>query len=114
MLYIEDGELTTLQGFVMRGRRRYVYRLKEGACISSWFVKGDGLTVDYLFHVLAFEADEQEGWKAVGSSHLCVEDYYESDYRFYFDGIDIKQWELGYQVNGPKKDYSTKASYTRL
>jgi hypothetical protein len=113
MLYVEDGELTTLQGFVMRGRRRYVYRLKENAGISSWFLKADGLTVDYLFHTLAFEVDEQEGWKAIGSSHLCVDDYYESDYRFYFDGIDIEKWELGYQVNGPKKDYSTKSTFTR-
>jgi hypothetical protein len=113
MLYVEDGELTTLQGFVMRGRRRYVYRLKENDGISSWFVKADGLTVDYLFHSLAFEVDEHEGWKAIGSSHLCVDDYYESDYRFYFDGIDIEKWELGYQVNGPKKDYFTKSTFTR-
>lgn len=113
MLYIEDGELTTLQGFVMRGRRRYVYRLKEGAGISSWFVKADGLTVDYLFHTLAFEVDEKEGWKAIGSSHLCVDDCYESDYRFYFDGIDVEKWELGYQVKGPKKDYFTKSTFTR-
>lgn len=113
MLYVEDGELTTLQGFVMRGHRRYVYRLKDGAGISSWFVKSDGLTVDYLFHTLAFEIDEHEGWKAIGSSHLCLEDYYESDYRFYFNGVNIKKWELGYQVNGPKKDYSTKSTFSR-
>ena len=115
MLYMEDGELTTQQGFVMRGRRRYVYRLQEGVGISSWFVKADGLTVDYLFHVLAFEADEgeEEGWKAVGSSHLCVDDNYESEYRFCFDGIDVKQWQLGYQVKGPKKDYFTKSTSTR-
>lgn len=113
MLYAEDGELTTLQGMVLRGRRQYVYRLKEEVGISSWFVKADGLTVDYLFHTLAFEDDEKEGWKAVGSSHLCVEDYYESDYRFYFDGVDIDKWELGYQVNGPNKNYSTKSTFTR-
>ena len=112
MLYIEEGELTTQKGFVMKGRRRYVYRLKEGAGISSWFVKADGLTVDHLFQVLAFEADEEEGWKAKGIPHLCVDDYYESDYRFKFDGIDIKQWELRYQVKGPKKDYFTKSTYT--
>jgi hypothetical protein len=113
MLYVEDGELTTLQGFVMRGSRRYIYRLKADADISSWFVKADGFTADYLFHTLAFEVDEQDGWKAIGSSHLCVEDYYESNYRFYFDGIDIEKWDLGYQVNGPKKDYSTKSTFTR-
>jgi hypothetical protein len=98
----------------MKGRRRYIYRLKDRAGISSWFVKADGLTVDYMFQTLAFEIDEREGWKAVGSSHLCVEDYYESDYRFHFDGVDIENWELGYQVNGPNKDYSTKSTFTRL
>jgi hypothetical protein len=114
MLYVEDGEFTTLQGFVIKGRRRYIYRLKDRVGISSWFVKADGLTVDYMFQTLAFEIDEREGWKAVGSSHLCVEDYYESDYRFHFDGVDIEKWELGYEVNGPNKDYSTKSTFTRL
>lgn len=113
MLYVEDGELTTLQGFVMRGSRRYVYRLKEGEGISCWFVKADGLSVDYLFHAISFEEDDQDGWKAVGSSHLCIEDNYESDYRFHFVGIDVQNWELGYEVKGPRKDYFTKSVFTR-
>lgn len=125
MLYIEDGELTTTTGFVMRGRRRYVYRLGEGegGRISCWFVKpADNLSVDYLFHEIAFTSlegngpehgEEEEGWKGIGSSHLCIEDMYESEYKFYFAGVDVRKWELGYVVKGPGKDYETKGVFTR-
>ena len=81
--------------------------------MSCWFVKADGLSVDYLFHDLLFERDAGPGWRAVDSPHLCEKDNYESEYRFCFNGIDIAQWELGYAVNGPRKEYRTKAVYTR-
>ena len=113
MLFVEEGELTTQQGLKMTGRRRYVYRLEEGGPITCWFVKSDGVSVDYLFHTLAFQVDDKRGWKAVGSPHLCIDDNYASDYRFVFEGIELKEWRLEYEVRGPKKDYQAKSTLSR-
>ena len=113
MLYVEEGELTTQQETKMSGRRRYVYRLEEGGPITCWFVKADGLTVDYLFHTLAFQTDNKRGLKAVGSPHLCIDDNYDSNYRFIFEGIELEEWRLEYDVRGPKKDYRAKSTFSR-
>jgi Family of unknown function (DUF6314) len=109
----------------MDGRRNYVYRLSEfePQAMTVWFIKPDmgSKEVDYLFHEIEFnqEANGKEddawgsGWRATGSHHLCVEDHYDTKYWFRFQGVEIKEWGIGYSVKGPSKDFWTKASYVR-
>lgn len=124
-LYTEGGELVTAQGLRMTGSRSYVYRLSEfePQVISVWFVKPENGSreVDYLFHEMEILQTASEaatdtwgsGWRAKGSHHLCVEDHYDSDYWFKFDGIELPEWGIGYTVKGPHKDYWTRATYVR-
>lgn len=57
MPYFENGDGTTLQGFAVRGRRKYVYRLTWDARSSSRFVAADGLTHDYTLHTMTSDVD---------------------------------------------------------
>ncbi len=124
-LYVEKGQLTTVQGLRMAGSRCYVYRLSEfePQAITVWFVKPESNSreVDYLFHAIDFHNESStkdkntwgSGWRASGRHHLCVDDHYDTEYWFSFHAIEIKQWGVGYTVKGPKKDYWTRACYER-
>ncbi|PVF95110.1 FAD/NAD(P)-binding domain-containing protein [Serendipita vermifera] len=121
-LYMEKGRMTMDNGINIEAYKHYVYRLsaQEPQKISCWFVKPgmDSKEVDYIFHEIEFEEEEREsrwgkGWTARGEHHLCIEDHYDTDYCFKFQGIEILEWGIGYVVKGPKKDYTTKATYTR-
>ncbi|PVF92541.1 FAD/NAD(P)-binding domain-containing protein [Serendipita vermifera] len=121
-LYVEKGKLTTENGLSIEGWKSYVYRLsaEEPQKMSCWFVKSGAKNkeVDYIFHEIAFESEAREaewgdGWRAKGEHHLCVEDHYDTEYWFRFRGIHVPEWGIGYVVKGPKKNYSTKATYTR-
>ncbi|GLC41090.1 hypothetical protein PLESTM_001154700 [Pleodorina starrii] len=52
------------------------------------------------------------GWRAVGE-HLCVRDMYDASYRFSFQGLRLRQFEIEFRVKGPNKDYTATATYTR-
>lgn len=119
-LYSESGDFITQQGFIMRATRQYVYRYSRTTdTISVWFVKpDDGNTVDYFFHKLDFRetkpgmnADHND-WSASGY-HLCVKDNYNAKYSFQWKNSKITQWEAVFDVDGPKKSYAAKATYTR-
>lgn len=81
--------------------------------------------VDYLFHEIEFDHefdhesdgggqnDHVSGWRAKGSHHLCVADHYDTEYRFIFHAIEMKEWGISYSVKGPQKDYMTRATYVR-
>jgi Family of unknown function (DUF6314) len=124
-LYSEEGELVTAQGLRMVGRRSYVYRLSEfePQAMTVWFMKPEGGSkeVDSLFHEIEFNQEANEnannawgsGWRATGSHHLCVEDHYDTEYCFRFQGVEMKEWGIAYSVKGPSKDFWTRASYMR-
>lgn len=124
-LYIENGILTTEQGFSFTASRRYVYRFeRDSGKISAWFVKpDDASTVDYLFHYLNFnplsdtssklkERENVDTLIAIGH-HPCVDDHYQADYNFQLRGFDLGGWSLKYTVKGPTKDYIADARYVR-
>lgn len=121
-LYEEDGTFTARDnpGLSFRATRRYVWRYDELADkLSVWFARTDDQTrADYLFHEVEFkvpssdEADGERGWLAK-ASHLCIEDLYDVHYEFNFNAVNLKEWKLGYTVNGPKKDYTIDGYYTR-
>lgn len=117
-LYIEEGDFKTESGFGFRATRRYIWRYDEKRdVLSVWFVKPEGLkTADYLFHEIEFKQPEEgtrdAGWKA-GAGHLCIDDFYDVEYGFKFQAVNLKEWSVGYNVKGPKKDYTIQGSYTR-
>lgn len=117
-LYIEEGEFKTESGFGFKATRRYIWRFDEKRdVLSVWFVKPEELkTADYLFHEIEFKQPEEgkrdEGWKA-GAGHLCIDDFYDVEYGFKFQAVNLKEWSVGYNVRGPKKDYTIRGKYTR-
>ena len=115
-LYSEDGQFKTQQGFTLSATRRYVYRYHQGSNqISAWFVKSeDGITVDYLFHVLKFPVTTPETERIiVKAHHLCNEDNYWVQYIFQYHNYDLNELSIKYVVKGPNKDYTADATYTR-
>ena len=117
-LYIEEGEFKTESGFGFKATRRYIWRYDEARDkLSVWFVKPEELkTADYLFHEVEFkmpkDGTSDEGWKA-GAGHLCIDDFYDVEYGFKFQAVNLKEWSVGYNVRGPKKDYTIRGRYTR-
>ncbi|KAF7549603.1 hypothetical protein G7Z17_g6265 [Cylindrodendrum hubeiense] len=116
-LYIEEGEFKTDQGFGFTATRRYVWRFDElKDILSVWFAKPEDLDrADYLFHEIEFlgpEAATHRGW-AAKAGHLCIDDYYDVNYNFAFQAVNLKKWGIEYTVKGPKKDYTIQGTYTR-
>ncbi len=124
-LYTETGEFCTEQGLIFPATRRYVYRFQRNTnTISTWFVKAeDGSSVDYLFHRLKFSFQKKESYcRTKGSSiflleadgqHLCIDDDYQATYFFKFQGCQCHEWDLKYNVKGPRKAYNTNTQYIR-
>ncbi|KAF6841056.1 pyridine nucleotide-disulfide oxidoreductase [Colletotrichum musicola] len=116
-LYIEDGEFRASNGLVFRATRRYVWRYDEAKdCMSVWFVRtDDAKRADYLFHEIEFlpaPEGEKKGWQAK-AGHLCIDDYYNVNYDFAFKAVNLREWNIGYTVTGPKKDYTIHGVYRR-
>ncbi|KAL8718271.1 MAG: hypothetical protein Q9225_004575 [Loekoesia sp. 1 TL-2023] len=123
-LYTEQGTFNADQGLSFAATRQYVYRYRRSSdIISAWFVKPDDRsTVDYLFHELCLDdkcklkdGNDSEGGLVVKASgyHLCADDHYTPDYTFRLKNDILQDWKLAYQVRGPQKDYTAKASYVR-
>lgn len=131
-LYIEEGIFSTSTGISFPATRRYIWRYNEKTDkLSVWFVRtGDKFSrkdpkrdeeqmrADYLFHEIEFTvptdpmANVSQGWEAK-AGHLCVEDFYNVKYNFVFNAVNLKEWRLGYTVNGPQKDYTIDGVYRR-
>ncbi|KAK5637072.1 hypothetical protein RRF57_012784 [Xylaria bambusicola] len=140
-LYIEDGEFAaTDTNMRFRATRRYIWRYDEDSeKISVWFARTDDPSrADYLFHEIEFipppslvpdsnngevptgdgkdkresTSGKDEGWRAK-AKHLCVEDWYNVHYEFFFQAVNLREWKLGYSVMGPKKDYTIHGTYRR-
>jgi hypothetical protein len=116
-LYIEDGEFRADNGLVFRASRRYVWRYDEQKeVLSVWFVKtDDAKKADYLFHDVEFYAPSEgsgKGWLGK-AGHLCIDDFYDVNYEFLFQSVNLKKWNIGYTVKGPKKDYTIQGTYQR-
>ncbi|KAL9121689.1 MAG: hypothetical protein Q9187_001755 [Circinaria calcarea] len=124
-LYMEEGTLVTEQGFTLQGSRRYIYRYQQSTdTITAWFAKPDTEAADYLFHKVEFQSndrdlfwqklDEQSNELRATGHHLCVEDHYDATYMFNYKSRVLDKWSVGYDVAGPKKDYTANAEYTRI
>jgi hypothetical protein len=117
-LYIETGTFTPTGAQPITASRRYVYRYSElKDQMSVWFVKPDrNLEVDYLFHDLSFAAPQEaneEGACVAKADHLCVDDMYDTQYRFRMKGIALPAFQVTHTVKGPSKDYVAMSDFRR-
>lgn len=117
-IYVESGTFASDRGQSMTASRRYVYRYSEANDqLSVWFVKpANNLEVDYLFHSLAFATPEEakeEGACVATANHLCVDDMYDTKYRFPLKGITLPSFQVTHSVHGPSKDYVALTDYRR-
>ncbi|KAM3415365.1 hypothetical protein BST61_g8894 [Cercospora zeina] len=117
-IYQETGVLRIQNGPAVIARRSYVYRYSEARDeLSVWFVKPENdLEVDYLFHNLHFAHPtdaKAQGACAASADHLCVDDMYETKYRFPFCGIALHNFTTTHTVKGPSKDYTMVTQFSR-
>ncbi|KAF2209369.1 hypothetical protein CERZMDRAFT_114041 [Cercospora zeae-maydis SCOH1-5] len=117
-IYQEMGVLRIQNGSAVTARRSYVYRYSEARDkLSVWFVKPENdLEVDYLFHNLHFAYPNDakaQGACSASAEHLCVEDMYETKYRFPFCGIALRNFATTHTVRGPSKDYTMVTQFSR-
>ena len=125
LVYSEQGELKTDNGFTLRANRKYVYRYNaDEDKISAWFIKEDTKAkdgeeeVDYLFHDLEINA-EGKGLAGRGE-HLCELDMYWAYYEFRLPKVAevganerMDVFGVRYKVKGPQKDYTSDTAYER-
>ncbi|KAJ9655205.1 hypothetical protein H2198_005901 [Neophaeococcomyces mojaviensis] len=138
MLYAEKGEfeMMTVNSATNVPRfsfsRKYVWRFQEEKAakpeISIWFVKPGTEQIDYLFHTFHVQNVSKTGDSdncvvhvECSGGHLCVEDFYSSNYAFAIhdqpDGETeesiLKSWNMLHEVRGPKKDQVIETTFTR-
>ncbi|KAK5119466.1 hypothetical protein LTR85_007566 [Meristemomyces frigidus] len=123
LLYAEQGELKTDNGFTLKANRKYIYRYSaDEDKISAWFIKEDAKQhdgkeeVDYLFHDIETE-HAGLGWVGKGE-HLCDMDMYWAYYEFRLpkvaeEGQGMDVFGVRYKVKGPQKDYTSDTAYER-
>jgi hypothetical protein len=125
LVYSEQGELKTENGYVLKANRKYIYRYDaDEDKISAWFIKEDTKAqdgkeeVDYLFHDLEISP---EGNAFTGrGEHLCELDMYWAYYEFRLpkvaeegDAENMNVFGVRYKVKGPQKDYTSDTAYER-
>ena len=132
MLYSEEGEFTMNSAGSIAMRfpftRKYVWRLQDANSklseISVWFVKPGTSDIDYLFHKFYLQnSTDMTTTLDFTGGHLCVEDFYSSQYSFHFEqsasGLSysaeptLERWEMIHKVRGPKKDQLISTRFER-
>ncbi|KXS96117.1 hypothetical protein AC578_7784 [Pseudocercospora eumusae] len=119
LVYSEQGELKTDNGFTLKANRKYIYRYSaDEDKMSAWFVKEDTKAedgkeeVDYLFHDL--EVSSEAGALTGRGEHLCQLDMYWAYYEFRIpESGDMNVFGVRYKVKGPEKDYTSDTAYER-
>jgi hypothetical protein len=101
-LYEEWAEVRLVDGGILRGEQRYLYRKSE-AGFAVLFAD-----TRKLFHELRFHVDP-DGCLRASAKHQCGDDVYVSEYRMGVDG----SFTVSHAVRGPKKDYVIDTMYRR-
>jgi hypothetical protein len=60
----------------------------------------------------AVVSEKDRRWRA-RAHHLCIDDTYDPEYEFKFQGVGLERWSVGYHVKGPQKDYWIGSTFTR-
>jgi hypothetical protein len=124
-LYSEKTQMSSSTGTTFLGTRQYIYRYDEANDkLQVFFVnRGKEISLGHLFHEVDLELPLEEASSQISCSeklpwrakaiHHCSPDTYDVTYTFFFKGVDLSKWRVGYEVKGPKKDYSIETWYTR-
>ena len=107
--YQEQGTITFANGKVCFAHRAYGYVYSQGAmAVHFWDPtrKQPGALLHQLQFCSTRAADQP--LKATGIHH-CARDVYEAHYWF----MNAQQFQLTYQVQGPKKDYTIQTDFSR-
>ncbi|RPA73160.1 FAD/NAD(P)-binding domain-containing protein [Ascobolus immersus RN42] len=122
LLYSEEGAFSTQTSPPLQFNvyKNYVYRLdmtNETPVINTYFTSAEKNASDAkangYFHDLQFRRNSEGRWVATGD-HWCKPDTYIPEYEFWFDGVELRKWTLTYTVTGPKKDYVSRSTFTRM
>ena len=98
--YREDGTCTMPEGSIFTAYMKYVYRFHNEK-ISVHFAD------DRFFHALQFHLESDP--LTATAQHLCVCDTYQATYTFF----ERNRFQLLYEVQGPKKNYTIKTLFTK-
>ncbi len=97
LVYVEEGVLRMADGPSMTATRTYLWAFDEGG-VAVQFADGRA------FHRFA------PGEAAVEAEHLCAADVYQVTYDF----SAWPDWQVRWQVSGPRKDYTMLSRYVRV
>jgi Family of unknown function (DUF6314) len=104
-LYEEEARVTLVNGEILTGKQRYLYRRSQPPVNGFHIFFYD---TQELFHSLKFSAGDN-GRLQASASHLCKADLYLSEYELGGDG----GFYVRHTVRGPHKDYVVKTIYSR-
>ena len=102
-LYTENAQVQMADGSEYASKQSYIYQLKDDGI--DVFKQEEGKWK--LMHQLQFSSSE----KTCVASHVhqCGQDQYAATYSIKSED----EFELSYQIKGPKKDYSIVSVYSR-
>ncbi len=94
LLYSEELDLQNSNWYQ---KYQYKYQPEENKIIK-YFSNGD------YFYDLILGKNTVKGW------HKCLEDCYESEYKF----LNENEMQITYKINGPQKNYKIITNYRRI
>ena len=109
LYYQEQGRATLGNSKAFPTHRTYAYVYDQGT-IAVHFGDQKHKQPAGLLHTLQFHASEPVGQALVATgTHWCADDIYRACYLF----VNPQQFQLTYQVQGPYKDYSIQAHFSK-
>lgn len=97
LIYDETGQLHLSSGPVLTAQRRYLWGFEDGRVVMRF---ADGRP----FHDFAPKGQSGD------IRHLCGDDIYDVRYDF----TRFPSWTARWQVTGPRKDYVSFSTYSRV
>ena len=102
-IYSETGNLKIKNGNVLRSNRKYIYNILKNE-LEIYFYELPKL----LFQSIKLK--NNNGILYGKASHQCIEDCYMSNYIFKTN----LEFEITHNVTGPRKNYSSHTTYSKL
>ncbi|KAK6543397.1 hypothetical protein TWF694_000144 [Orbilia ellipsospora] len=118
-LYVETGDFEDeSSGLKFPAKKRQIWRYNEvDDVLSVWSVNSeDENCADKLLHDIEIipqkEGEETDGWKGKASQR-CEKNQSEVQCSFKFQSVNLREWQIVYDVNEQRSNYRTDASYRR-
>jgi hypothetical protein len=114
VLYKEEGKLRLRNGIEMDVSHYYIYHynIEQDTLDISFSTIGTPEIIDRPFVSLKFIPSEQ-GWES-REYHKCSCDDYHANYLFRFQGLNIHNFRIQFDVEGPEKNYRATTEFQML